>query len=225
MININTVFVDVNILAAKDQAGGYTSGDEFNKAVELAQIQLLEFHAQSVPEQRSIDALLPFIVSSALPITIATPSHVVPSDYYRTLEVTVDYVTNAVNCGDSNVRTVKAPQFVAPSVWQYTNESPIRKPSKRWPQYTYRDMMVEVRPGYNGTIGLRYIRYPLAAVWGYTTGPGGQVYNPATSTNFEWPEEQITNLVDILLYLKGIQIRDSTVINWLRVKGDISLSQ
>lgn len=109
----------------------------------------------------------------------------------------------------------KEVQYVQPNELLEINLSPLTKPTKYWPIYTYKDFKIKVYPAsINNKITTTYLRKPLNPSWNFTAvAPYYQyVYSPSSSVNFELhPIEQTTVITKILLY-SGIVIKDPQVV-------------
>jgi len=94
------------------------------------------------------------------------------------------------------------------------NLSPITKPSKYWPVYTYRDLKIRVYPTTITTgITCTYIRKPANPVWNFTLGANQQyIYNSGTSVQFELHPIEQTNLITRILLYSGIVINDPQIV-------------
>ncbi len=110
----------------------------------------------------------------------------------------------------------------------YLNLSPITKPSKTFPVYTYEQSTV----GSNGNdtgqqhiyiypesittasdVTVSYIRKPNDVNWGFTVGTLGQyIYNKATSTQFELSSVEQTEVIIRILAYAGVVIRDPQIV-------------
>ena len=96
------------------------------------------------------------------------------------------------------------------------NQTPLGKPTIKRPIF-YRDSATTVQllpaSGYhaNDRIQVHYIKKPATVAWGYIVTSGTSVYNSSTSTNFELHESEEVNLVNRILVLSGIMIKDPTL--------------
>ena len=50
-------------------------------------------------------------------------------------------------------------------------------------------------------------------------------YDPATSIDLQWGEQDQTNLVDLMLFFKGIQVREGELLQWVVQKHQYSNRQ
>jgi len=50
-----------------------------------------------------------------------------------------------------------------------------------------------------------------------------EVYNDATSTQLEWNSEELSTFVDMVLFYKGIILRESELISWIHAKRSVPI--
>lgn len=110
----------------------------------------------------------------------------------------------------------------------YLNLSPITRPSKVFPIYTYEQATIGTNGANTGQqhiyvypdsittasdVTVSYIRKPNNVVWGFNTGTLGQyIYNTATSTQFEISNIEQTEVILRILAYAGVVIRDPQIV-------------
>jgi hypothetical protein len=110
----------------------------------------------------------------------------------------------------------------------YLNLSPITKPSKTFPIYTYEQSTVGTNGNNTGQqhiyvypdsintasdVTVSYIRKPNNPIWGFTVGTLGQyIYNSSTSTQFELSNVEQTEVIVRILAYAGVVIRDPQIV-------------
>ena len=225
MINVEKIYQNVRDISRKDHAG-YTSSDEFNRMILIAQNDLYDYYL-SVYERtgRIAAALTPFRVSASLPYPGNTryPS---PADYRQWLEVGVEWVSST--CED----VTKTPYPAEPLKGNeklLTLSSAVRRPSlvKKRFKYQIIDDIIHLYPEtFVGQLLLEYLRVPVNPVRGYTVDIFTQfeIYNPATSVNFEWPISEEGNITDLMLFYKGMQVQTSAIIDWVQRKKSLAVA-
>jgi len=97
------------------------------------------------------------------------------------------------------------------------NLSPLARPTTSNPAYV-RDSATSIKIypetlGTGSTVTCNYIKTPTDVVWGYNTVAGTAVYNSSSSTNFDMHESEEVNLVNRILVLAGILMKDATLPN------------
>ena len=96
------------------------------------------------------------------------------------------------------------------------NQTPLGKPTIKRPIF-YRDSATTIQllpaSGYhlNDRIQVHYIKKPATVAWGYIVTSGTSVYNSSTSTNFELHDSEEVNLVNRILVLAGIMMKDPSL--------------
>ena len=95
-----------------------------------------------------------------------------------------------------------------------TNQSPLTKPTTRYPVYTYENNILQLYPStiVSGTndIELNFLKYPANVKWGFTidTELGNFIYNANSSVDFELHQSDEPMLVDKILGYAGVMTRD-----------------
>ena len=79
----------------------------------------------------------------------------------------------------------------------------------------------EYREGWNiypsslAYVNIVYLEVPENVVWGYTLdGSGRPVYNPSTSTNPAWLDNDIDEIIGRALRILGVSIKESALVNF-----------
>jgi len=223
MINVQYIFEATNDLTRKNNAG-YTSSEEFNRHLNQCQDMLMRYYYKLFEESQIIvDSLLPFL--KEVQLTIGTKGVVqLPVDYRYRLEVGYLEILNA-GCegGAPNVKP-KPMHYLAANEVIETLSSPIRKPSKAKGIYKHtfvNDAMYVYPIDLTGYVNFKYIADPIQAAYNTTVDTVNriEVYDSATSVNLQWNEQDRDNLVDLLLLMKGISIRESALTQWVAQKN------
>jgi len=225
-VGIKFVFDMVSDLTRKDKAG-YMSADEFNRSVAQAQDVLMQFYYQQYEDtQRIVDSLMPFV--KALNIPISTGYCDFPEDYRHRLEVGYLYIQNSEECGGGEPTIEPYPMtYLNANEEMETLRSAIRKPSipKRLFYHSFVNNKIKVFPqSLTGYIHFKYIQQPPAAIYGVTLDVANdqENYNPATSVDFIWNDQDAHHLVDLLLLFKGIAIRETALLEWIKIKQGLT---
>lgn len=176
MVNINTVYQRVLLLANKDQRG-YITPEEFNSFASQAQLEIFEsyflkkFQANQAPGtmddyadvSANIEEKLTFFdttgtiiargVSNLTYTSVSANAYTYPEDLYRLGVVTVNgRMADEVSHKDLT----------------YINLSPLTKPTETQPVFTRHEGGVVVYPlDYQGDIALMYERKPRTPYWDY----------------------------------------------------------
>lgn len=227
MISVRTIFERVRDLSRKDKAG-YMSADEFNRDLAEAQTLLMDYHYQLFEKgEKGLDALSPFIKETYLVITDQFCDF--PADYRHKLEAGYVYTKN-ICCVDGCMVAkkpevdIKDMQHLKTGEVLKTISSAIRKPKINLATgegkfaYTFVNNKVKVFPKeLLGYLYFKYVTDPPLAFYSTTIDVNTQeeVYNPTTSINLAWNEQEQPDLVKLMLYFKGIEVRESALIQWV----------
>lgn len=218
MINVQTLFDRVNTDLARRDKAGYTSNDEYNRALEEAQQMLMEYYHALFERTKSIaESVQPFLKKENISISAGSASN--PADYRHLIKV--EYVLLENTGGEPTVEYFPMNQ-------EKTNEnrssSAIRKPVQGIEDtyaFGFESGGIYVLPStLSGKVRMTYLRAPTTATRAITYDAVNdlEVYDAGSSVQLEWPSQEQTNFVDILLWNKGLETRDSAVIQWVMGK-------
>ena len=218
MINVNDVYEQVATLSRKAE-NGYHSGEDFNAQARLVQAYLFDWYfARSEKNQRIVDSLRPFIKEPVLPINSGEVA--LPSDYRHRIEVAVGYVQN-----NTDTEFYPAP-YIDGKEEVRSSRSYVRRPSitrKRF-YHTIKASTIKILPtDFNGVVRLKYLAYPADVNWASQIDTDNDVenYTSTGSIHFEWEPMDEQNIVSLFLFLKGIQTRQSELIQWVAEQRQI----
>lgn len=97
----------------------------------------------------------------------------------------------------------------------YINQSPLTKPSKKYPIYIYEENKIYIYPkDISSDISASYVRKPKDVIWNFTATPPyyTYTYNPNTSQQFELMISEQTNVITRILLYSGVVIKDPQII-------------
>jgi hypothetical protein len=97
----------------------------------------------------------------------------------------------------------------------YINQSPLTKPSKKYPIYIYEENKIYMYPkDISSGISASYVRKPKDVIWNFTANPPyyTYTYNPNTSQQFELMISEQTNVITRILLYSGVVIKDPQII-------------
>lgn len=213
---INTIYQRVNRDLAKKDMAGYSDNEEFNRNFHDAQGVLVEYYWAQKQTDKAIDALNPFI--KQVDINISSGFVVFPEDYRHTLDLGYNYIIS--NC-EGNIVNIIPMRFTHNE--QQLIASTIRKPnlSKGRVAYCLVDNKIKTIPkDLTGTVNLKYLSNPIEAirVVDINTAEDTEDFNEVDSINPLWRDAEEQNLIDLMLFFKGLQIRESAIVDWLQVK-------
>ena len=224
MVNINLVYTTVQAILNKEQRG-YMAPAEFNKFAEQAQLDIYESYfydmAHFDASRKGADMSIQMMLQEKMDIfhepreAVTVPTngtrYDLPSDLYRLNRV---YLVNGT---DTTIV-----EKIMHKDSQYILNSSLTAPNATYPKYVRTNNSLQVYPTTlptDATIEIDFYRIPARPRWGYLSPTGTNVanqpmYNPATtaSTQFELhPSEQYV-LVQKILLLAGIQIREVDIV-------------
>jgi hypothetical protein len=229
MVNVDTVYRTVLLIINKEQRG-YITPDEFNKTATQVQLEIFNEYFESLNQQIRIpdndteyaDRIKNLQEKIAIfqedGICLPTTGGFNVPGILNTPPVTDFYKLGTVIYNDD-----KEVQYVQPNELLELNLSPITKPTKYWPIYTYKDFIIKVYPTTITTgITCAYIRKPANPIWNFTLGPNQQyiynpsqydpILNPGGSQDFELHPIEQTNLITRILLYSGIVIKDPQIV-------------
>lgn len=207
MISIERIYKRVNEDLAGKGTGGYSSSDEFNRDIADAQNILLDYYVRNYEISGVItDSVRVFLKKDNLSLTNYVAQ--LPDDYRRWVDCVFVEIYNDDECESPTTKNIVM-YYTHGNGWNLTESSPIRKTSARRVNYTIEGSTLRAgRP--TGRVLMNYIRKPNEALRGYDTNEvtKNEDYNSATTVDLEWPDSEANMLIAIMLYFKGVEIRD-----------------
>jgi len=214
MVNVDTVYRTVLLIINKEQRG-YITPDEFNKTATQVQLEIFNEYFEDLNQQIRVPdndtEYADRVKNLQQKIAIFQTDGVCPPVAGG---FDVPLVTDFYKLGTVIYNDDKEVQYVQPNELLELNLSPITKPTKYWPIYTYKDFIIKVYPTTITTgITCTYIRKPANPVWNFTVGSYQQyIYDAASSVQFELHPIEQTNLITRILLYSGIIIKDQQII-------------
>ena len=217
-VNVDIVYRTVLLIINKEQRG-YLTPDEFNKTATQVQLEIFNEYFENLNQQIRVpdndteyaDRIKNLQEKIAIFQTEGTclPSVLPGADWFDIPAVTDFYKLGTVIYNDD-----KEVQYVQPNELLEINLSPITKPTKYWPIYTYKDFKIKVYPKTITTgITCTYIRKPANPIWNFTLGLNQQyIYDAQSSIQFELHPIEQTNLITRILLYSGIVIEDPQIV-------------
>jgi len=217
-VSVNTVYRTVLLIINKEQRGLLTP-DEFNRIAAQVQLEIFNEYFDDLNQQLRVPG-----------------NDSEYSDRIKNLEQKISIFQDSGSCvfngGAFNLPVLTSPyefyklgtviynnekevQLVQPNELLELNLSPITKPSKYWPIYTYKNFKIAVYPNTIASgISCTYIRKPLNPIWNFTSTPPGYqyIYTPTGSQDFELHPTEQTNLITRILLYSGIVIKDPQIV-------------
>lgn len=208
----------VNFLTDK-ASGSYFSIEEIDKALDRAQMQYFnsQYSAYALA-QRLQDSLAPF--KSKYPfLTSDTAEGLVsmPSDYQYLLGGQITIMEG------SHVRQ-KPLRILSEDEISYRLESQLRPVTASKPVATMAGKvsgitLIQLYPKQPMAGEVYYLRRPVVPVFGYTASGRVITYNPSTSTQMEWAESDLNEIMIRAIGFLGISVDDETITQYSEVKS------
>ena len=207
MVNIDTVYQTVLVLANKEQRG-YITPQEFNLFANQAQKEIVDqyfydlnqfsrIHGNDTAYSDMLTLLeekLDFLKVTGHAISGGSPFSL-PTDNYQLGHV-VDGVTNNI------IDKVTVKQF------EELVESPLTIPTTTRPIYYYSGGgTITVSPSGVTSIMISYTKQPTHVNWGYVVINEKALYDPTNTVHFDLHPTEQTELVYKILKLAGISIK------------------
>lgn len=224
MISTQYIYERVSDLIQKQQAG-YMSSTSYNRDIEAANLVLFEYYFQQYEITKKIsNAMTPFLVERTISNVAQTNFSSVfdyPTDLVHETELKYEKSVNT-DCG---VEVSIVPiDYLQDNEEAYTLSSAIRKPNldKNIIRWNRKNGQIHIYPNQVKDISIKFLKRPTTPVYGVTLSVNPQqdieIYDPATSTDFEWDMQEAENLVDLILLYQGMQLRETAIIQFAKLK-------
>ncbi|MCB0707743.1 MAG: hypothetical protein KDC34_20650 [Saprospiraceae bacterium] len=214
MIEVQKIFLVVQDLMRKDLAGGYASNDEFNRQINLSQNILYNYCYDHINESWARESLIGFHVSTTLSAS-TSGVYTKPGDYRDKQDLAL-----IVDGAQIPVHIPRRDELAM------TLSSPVRGPSlaREVVVGEIADTAINIWPQTSNQLFLRYYKNPPDAVRAVTIDSDTQyeVYNAAGTTNLDWDQGNFKDFVDLMMLMKGVILRDSSLVAWVQQKGVIT---
>lgn len=210
MININTVYSRVLLLANKEQRG-YITPEEFNSFANQAQLEIFESYfikkaqAMGADAGNDSDYANPVMnLEEKLTLFDLTATDVAKTDnIFEYSSISADFYRLGVVLVNNRVADEVSHRDAA-----YVNLSPLTAPTTTQPIYTRHSGGVRVYPDSVAQIDAVYLRKPVEVAWAFLMDPNDEpVYDSANSTDFELHSSEEHDLVYKVLTLSGVAIK------------------
>lgn len=202
-VNVNTFKLFTEFVSNKVQSGNAVSPSQFNDVANRAQMQLFEKDFQTFLMTNEVSEYLKTFFKNKIYSTLPTGEISYPSDFEHLASLRRYYVNSSGAGKEVPMIPVKN------SSWGEIQVSALNQPTLRYPKFSEFSDVIRILPRTPGIVMMDYFKKPTAPVWGYTVTNNRPVYNPATSTNFEWSEFSLNNVAAIYLSLIGVNLKDS----------------
>jgi len=203
MVNINTVYQTVLAIANKEQRG-YITPQEFNLFANNAQIEIFEQYFYDlnqfgrIPGSQSDYSDPVSMIQDKLNLFVKKETYTgisfsIPQDFYRVATLSVN------GFRADHVDRSKQDYY----------DGPLTSPTDKRPLYYILGNSITTKPeNSTNSISFSYIRKPNTPRFGYVVINDKAMYNSLESTDFELHPSEEKNLVNKILMLAGMSIKD-----------------
>jgi len=208
MVNIDTVYQRVLALANKEQRG-YITPQDFNLFANHAQMEIFEqyFHDKDQferdPRSYIVELLDQKIQIFKQGEVVVVHGDILPLNTYQVDSVHIRFPgekRRPVQRIDKNeVAGIKSGPLLRPCFGSY--------------YYIYNNTIYFVDPATPGDFRMGLIRRPARVNWGYVVMNNQAMYNQGSSTQFELHSSEETELVNKILRLAGISIKQPDIMS------------
>jgi len=218
-ISVDTVYQRVLAVLNKEQRG-YLTPQEFNLFANQAQRDIFEQYFYDInqfgrmhgndTEYSDMLNILNEKISIFEAEGAVTGGTTLPIDLYRLGTIKVTYTDPYRTAAPSKIAEAER---VNKNEYLYIIQSPLGGPTVDRPIYIRDENGVRVYGPAQLTTGVtcNYIKVPTDVEWNYTMVLGVPQYNASTSTNFQLHESEEPELVEKILELSGLLLKDPGV--------------
>ena len=216
-MNLGQILDYVNFILNKHQSGNTLNADEFNLCLQYANVEYFRVLV-GLPEQYQPGVAIPKIaaeqtekIASALrlvnvwlgaPGTTQLPTQKglakLPTDYVQYTGIMYQNPK-----GEYKQVEVLGDQFIADRL-----QSKLKAPSLKYPIAHIYGSHILIYPNTISKVHFKYYRLPIKPFYAVTVQDDVEVYDPSKSTQLEWPEVEINNIVPFILEYAASNLRD-----------------
>lgn len=225
-MNINDVHKTVLYFLNKEQ-NGFVTPEEIDLVLDKAQMVLFnQYHtnpkapfnpdARSFGDSQRLDDALSAFKSKYTFTTNLTPSGVItlPNDYIHLISLfTTQYNNTLQRNVYSAVKVLNEEELIdrlESQVLPVTPDEPIAIMNSQ--------NRIQLFPESPATGGVYYFKRPAVPVFGYTQSGRTITYNAGTSTQLEWRDTDIMNIIVIALSYYGLNMTNADIVQFANVK-------
>lgn len=228
-INVNNLKETVESLWLRKKQSGSFTPDEFNLAINaaskemfskrygfLSQKQLPPAARTGWESEQKIRDDMHYLLTREYKTVDSSGRAEFPDDYVHISSLRYRYYVN-IDCASTedpnlvpkyiNIDILSddrlAERLSAPKRYAPDKKNPIAQ--------LFGDQHIQVYPTDLQRIEVNYLKMPVKPVWGYTGTGNTKTYDPATSVDFDWPEQVEVELALIVLRNMGISIREQEI--------------
>lgn len=204
-VNVNDFKLFVEFCANKVQVGGTVSPSQFNLIANRAQMQLFERDRALFLQTKEISNYLRSFIKTTTLAVAGTGLLTYPADLFQTASIRASYTPptgSAIQVPVDEIENTEWGRINATQLMPYTQE---------FPKYTEFVTQYRFLPVTIGSVTVDYFKQPVAPIWGFTVVSSRPVYDPGTSTNFEFNDYSTNEVAGCYLSLIGVNLKDNEV--------------
>lgn len=227
-MNLQDVFDFINFIINKEQSGKYITPREFTLLLRHANFKYFKKY-YDVPEEYQVGQPLSRIqweLTTTAKKRLArfmTSATVVYGDVPQTPDATTIYIdTNGVGTYPTNMfyydffaTASGIGRFVKSYEFESIKTNPVTFPTASRPIATWREQQIHFASGDAQITQFHYLRYPNTPNYAFTVSAADVVtYDPDNSTELDWDEESIWDIIQMILEDAGMGIDRAEVIQY-----------
>lgn len=197
-------------LINKSQGAYYPPG-QIDEWLDMGQMAVFNtYYLEFAKSQRIADALAPFKKKFTF-TNVTTPAGIVtvPSDYFDAIRISM-----IVQTPNGQVLTRPCPRLNDDELTGRIN-SQIKPPSVMWPVCeTILNWNLQLYPKQPQAGELAYLSRPAIPNFMYTTTGGVIIYNQGLSTQMEWADKNIDEILNLAITLAGVNTREQDLVQY-----------
>lgn len=214
-MNLQDVFNELNFYIGK-YTGSYFTVSELESCLDVGQMAVYSDHKPKYAvSQLSKQILSPFKSSYNFTTQVSGYVIVPATDYLDFLDLQIFFMI-------SNREVYYQPTMLNEDTRSFvlnSQEDPVTITSPAMEQIAKQTFRLYPTNAYNGTV--TYLRRPIKPVFGYSVISGRViVYNPNTSTQLEWMDTDIQEIIIKSLEPLGINLRAEDISAWSQAKSE-----
>lgn len=224
MISVDSIYNRVNLDLSRKDKTGYTSNAEFNRDIAQAQVVLMNFyHRRYQAEKHFSEAVVPFKVP--VDLTVSGGRATLPDNFRHMISVHATIVDSS--CEDqpkSRVVPLEPIKDGANGILSGGIYSPDLDLGIAW--YERFNSYLTIHPSELKKVTLTYLRDPAAATRAVDidTVNDLETYNAANTVDLEWPDQEYSNFVSLLMFFKGVSLKENILIQFAQAAAVASQS-
>ena len=221
MVNVDTVYQKVLVLANKEQRG-YITPQEFNLLANQAQMEILNQYFYDIEQfgrrhgnDTEYSDMLSIIQEKLSELEVRLLAQTVTSGIFDHRAIPDLYKLGTITTGGFNIGIFGVEiEQVNNNEWYRLESSPLARPTINHPVYVNRIDGLNIYPSTITTIDISYTKVPNIVSWGYFVVGDKALYdaNSLATTHFELHSSEETELIYKILKLAGISMKKDDVV-------------